>query len=261
MQHTTTILAVISGKGGVGKSMLAVNLAEVLARDEHVVALIDADHGQSACPVLMNEQPNHTVFDYSRRGATLDQILHRTGGNFTLAVSALERPRSAEQETALFQSLDDVIGRLRRTHEFIIIDAPAGMGSSVRWALDRSNTGLLVVVGEPTAIADGYRLTRMIWEQEPDYPLQTVVNFVDAETEARSIADRFAMITRRFTDRAPEYLGWIPYAPEIRQSVMQQRPAVRESSNIRSVFSDLANTLVVGRQSAEQTSSLKASNH
>lgn len=261
MQHTTTILAVISGKGGVGKSMMAVNLAEVLARDEHVVALIDADHGQSACPVLMNEQPEHTVFDYSRRGTTLDQVLHRTAGNLTLAVSALERPRAGEQETALFRSLDDVVDRLRRTHEFIIIDAPAGTGPSVRWALDRSNTGLLIVVGEPTAIADGYRLTRMIWEQEPDYPLQTVVNFVDAETEARSIADRFSMITRRFTEREPEYLGWIPYASEIRKSVMQQRPAVRESSYIRSIFGELADTLVVGRRSTEHASSISASNH
>ncbi len=256
MQHTTTILAVISGKGGVGKSMLAVNLAEVLARDEHVVALIDADLGQSACPVLMNEQPEHTIFDYSRRGTTLDDTLHRAAGNLTLSVGALDRPRTEEQETSLFRSMDEVIGRLRRTHEFIIIDAPAGMGPAVRWALDRSNTGLLVIVGEPTAIADGYRLTRMVWEQEPDYPLHTVVNFTDSEAEARSVSDRFAMITNRFTDRQAEYLGWIPYDAAIRQSVMKQQPAVREAGAIRSVFEDLADTLTTGRRTPRETSSL-----
>jgi flagellar biosynthesis protein FlhG len=256
MQHTTTILAVISGKGGVGKSMLAVNLAEVLARDEHIVALVDADLGQSACPVLMNEQPDHTVFDYSRRGTTLDQTLHRTAGNLTLAVGARKRPRTDARETALFQSMDEVIERLRRTHEFIIIDAPAGMGPAVRWTLDRSNTGLLVVVGEPTAIADGYRLTRMIWEQEPDYPLQTMVNFTDSEAEARGISDRFAMITNRFTDRQPEYLGWIPYDSEIRQSVMKQHPAVREPGYVRGIFEELAETLTTGRRSLQETSSL-----
>lgn len=256
MQHTTTILAVISGKGGVGKSMLAVNLAEVLARDEHIVALIDADLGQSACPVLMNEQPDHTVFDYSRRGTTLDQTLHRAAGNLTLSVGALERPRTEEQETALFRSMDEVIGRLRRTHEFIVIDAPAGMGPAVRWSLDRSNTGLLVIVGEPTAIADGYRLTRMIWEQEPDFPLHTVVNYADSEADARSISDRFSMITNQFTDRQPEYLGWIPYASEIRQSVMKQQPAVREPGYLRCVFEDLADTLTTGRRTLQETSSL-----
>lgn len=254
MQHTTTTLAVISGKGGVGKSVIAVNLAEALAREERVVALIDADFGQAAAPVLMNEPIEHTVFDHARRAAVMDQVLHRTASNLTLSVSAMERPRSDDQRTRLFDSLDQLIGRLRRTHEFIVIDAAAGAGPSVRWALDRSNAGLLVVVGEPTAIADAYRLTRMVWEQEPNYPINTVVNFADTQAEARSISDRFSMITRRFTHREPEYLGWVPYAGDIRRSVMEQHPAGRRSGPIRSVFDDLARTLVVGRKSYQQTS-------
>lgn len=254
MRHTTTTVAVISGKGGVGKSVIAVNLAEALAREEHIVSLIDADLGQAATPVLMNEAVQHTVFDYVRRASTLDQVLHRTASNLTLSVGALDQPRTEAQHNSLFESLDEVINRLRRTHEFIIIDAPAGTGPAVRWALDRSNAGLLVVVGEPTAIADAYRLTRMIWEQEPDYPLHTVVNFTDTENEAQSISNRFSTITEEFTHSKPDYLGWVPYSRKIHQSVMNQQPAGRPAGRMRNIFDQLAQTLAVGRRSQPQAS-------
>lgn len=253
MKHTTTTLGVVSGKGGVGKSVLAVNLAESLARSDHVVALIDADIGQADCPVLLNESPEHTVLDYSRRAAELEDVLHRTTSGMSLAVGAVDRVRSDEEQQELYSSLDEVIARLRRTHEFVVIDGPAGTGPTVRWTLDRANAGILVLVGEPTAIADSYRVARMTWEQEPNYPLNAVVNFADGKADAYSIAERFAQITDQFTGKEPEYLGAIPFSRDVRDSVIEQQPVVRFDGPAAEAFESLTETLLEGRQTTRKT--------
>lgn len=249
MKHTSTTLSVVSGKGGVGKSVLAVNLAEALAREDRTAALVDADFGQADCPVLLNESPPHTVFDYTRRATELDDVLHRTKCGLTLAVGAVDRVRTDEEREGLYEGLDEVIARLRRTHEFILIDGPAGTGPTVRWTLDRANAGLLVLVGEPTAVADAYRLARMTWEQEPNYPLNSVVNFAEGTSDGYSVADRFAQITERFVGREPEYLGAIPFSRDVRDSVQTQQPAVRTNSSVSRAFEELTETLLDGRKS------------
>lgn len=253
MKHTSTTLSVVSGKGGVGKSVLAVNLAEALAREGRATALVDADLGQADCPVLLNESPDHTLFDYTRRAAELDDALHRSKSGLTLAVGAVDRIRTEEERSRLYEGLDEAITRLRRTHEFIVIDGSAGTGPPVRWALDRANAGLLVLVGEPTAVADAYRLARMIWEQEPNYPLNAVVNFAEGTSDAYSVVDRFGQITDRFLSTEPEYLGSIPFSRDVRDSVAQQRPVVRSEGPAGAAFVELAETLLEGRKSKRRT--------
>ena len=71
---------------------------------------------------------------------------------------------------SLFAKLDDLVQVLQQTHDYVLIDTPAGTEGAVRWALDKADLGILVLVGEPTAISDAYRLARMIWDIEPNYP-------------------------------------------------------------------------------------------
>lgn len=247
MKRDTTIIAVVSGKGGVGKSIVAVNLAEALSADGRRVALVDADLGQAACSVLMNETPKATVMDLLRFTARTGQLKHETASGITLIQASDEPGESDGREKDLYPSLDELLTDLRAEHEYIIIDAPAGVDGPVRWALDRADLGLVVVVGEPTAVADAYRLVRMIWKSDPAYPFGLVVNFADSAEEAQGIADRFAKITDHFTGRLPNYLGWVPFSQAIRQSVARQIPAVRQSGPTSEAFRELAQTLVSGR--------------
>ena len=247
MEVTSNILAFASGKGGVGKSVVTANLAEALVREGERVALIDADFGQSASPVLLNETPTMTVLEAVREESPLSNVLHETEAGVTLVQAADGPSETGTWEDALYTALDDLVERLRATHRFILIDAPAGTEGPVRWALDRADLGVLVLVGEPTAVADAYRLAKVLWGADPDYPLSTLVNFADTEEEAESIADRFGAVTTRFTGQAPHRLGWVPYAHAIRQSVSAQRPAVRTAGPAQEAFVTLARTVASGQ--------------
>ncbi|WP_456427673.1 P-loop NTPase [Rhodocaloribacter sp.] len=246
MKRSSTIFSFVSGKGGVGKSVLAVNLAETLSAQGHRVALIDADFGQGACAVLLNETPQASVLSTLRGKARLLDTLHETHAGVTLVQAVAETAVLGGSEPALFARLDTLLADLRRTHDYILIDAPAGVTGPVRWALDRADLGLLVLVGEPTAVADAYRLVKFIWEHAPDYPLGAVVNFAEDAEDAADVARRFGKITTHFTGQETMYLGWVPFSAAIRQSVRTQCPAVRKKSPLSEAFDALAEMLVQG---------------
>lgn len=252
MEVLSDILTLASGKGGVGKSIVAANLAEALAHEGRRVALIDADFGQSALPVLLNETPSVTVLDTVQTGADPTEALHETDTGVTLVQAAdhpmahLESAPTGAWHDDLYAALDGLIERLSAPCDHILVDTSAGTDGPVRWALDRADVGVLVLVGEPTAVADAYRLAKLLWTADPDYPLATVVNYAEDEDDAEGIAERFGAITTRFMGTAPRFLGWVPYAHSIRQSVSTQTPVVRSAGPARDAFAALAQSVVQG---------------
>lgn len=248
MEVTSNIVTFASGKGGVGKSLVTVNVAEILAGQSADVAVVDADFGQGATPVLLNESPDRTVLDTVERSESALEARHETETGLTL-VQGARRPvqRHGRDQTALYSALDKLLEHLRRDHDYIFIDAPSGTDGPVRWALDRADIGALVVVREPTAVADAYRLAKVLWKADPEYPLGLVVNYADTEDEAHSIAERFKAITTRFLGKAPRTLGWVPFASSIRESVSAQTPVVRTQGPVREAFRALAQSVARGQ--------------
>ena len=232
------ILAVVSGKGGVGKSTLAVNLAEALAGDGRRVALFDADLGQSSCATLMNEEPRATVAAASAGAVALGRTLHKTASGVTLVEGG--SPRGPKPD---LDGLDAALGRAASAHDVVLVDAPAGVGPVVQWALDRADAGILVLFGEPTAIKGAYTLVKTVWQETPDYPFLSIVNAADTDAEASDTAGRFADLTQQFLGTEPTVLGWVPYDAQIRTSARDQVPAVRRSAALRASLRGVAGRL------------------
>ncbi len=225
--HKSYIVAFASGKGGVGKSLATVNTAEILQSMGYRVAILDADLGLSNCATLLNETTPGTVMDIMKKHAAPEQIMQKTESGITLVTGADEPSIDHIDWSALYPSLDQVLRRLRSDHDFVLIDTPAGASDLSFWALDRADLGLLVVVGEPTAIADVYRFCKFVLEVDPAYPFAAIVNFANDEDDAREILDRFNSIVHHFMNRRFPYLGFIPMDELIRQSVVDQKPFVR----------------------------------
>ena len=235
------VLAVVSGKGGAGKSTVAVNLAEAFADAGHSVALVDADLGQGSCTTLFNETPSASVAAYACGAVPLDAVLHPTRQGVTLVAAGGAAPTSLDDP--LYAALDEVLDVLAASHSVVLVDAPAGVGQTVCWALDRADAGLLVLVGEPTAVTGAYALVKTVCQTAPEYPFLAVVNAADTDTDAAQTVERFAELTTRFLGAAPVSLGWVPYSAHVRVGVRNQTPALRLSAALRTAFEGLVGSL------------------
>ena len=235
-------LAVVSGKGGAGKSTLAVNLAETLVAAGRRVALLDVDFGQRSCSTLLNEEPAASVAALAAGAVALDRVFHRTASGLTLVCGGTSSRAGGVPET-IYDALDAVLGEAARTHDVVLVDAPAGVGGAVRWALDRADAGVLVLVGEPTAITGAYTLAKTVWQAVPEYPFLAVVNAADTDADAARTTERFAELTTQFVGRAATPFGWVPYDAHVRAAVRAQRPAVELSAGLRAAFGGIADGL------------------
>lgn len=220
----SVILSVVSGKGGVGKSLLAVNLAEVWAAEGKTVALLDADAGQTACATLMNETPRASADEAGRdpRGAW-----HPCASGVTLVQMSGDSASGERENQRVLAILDAQLNALSDAHDVVLIDAPAGVDAVVQWTLGQADLAALVVADEPTSVADAYRLVKRVWQRDPAYRFGTVVNFAETEAHGRDVWHRFSLITRRFTGNGPFYLGSVPFSTDVRRSVTAQSPFVR----------------------------------
>lgn len=223
------IVAIASGKGGVGKSIVTINTAEMLVQLGYKVAVVDADLGLSNCAALLNESIPGTVMDVKKGKASIDEVILQTEGGFTLVTGADEPDADALDWSVLYPTLDAILRKLRMENDFILIDTPAGASDLSFWALDRADMGMLVVVGEPTAISDVYRFCKFVLEVDPTYPFAAVVNFAEDEQDAQNVLKRFNTIVRHFMNREFPYLGFIPLDDQIRKSVQDQLPIVRSN--------------------------------
>lgn len=246
MKSTTCpIVALVSGKGGVGKSLLSVNLAEALAQQGVSVALLDADVGQTACATLMNESPGNPLMGSDLDGSPdLRSFWHPCASGVTLVQASVDPIGDEASQLVLYRLMDAQLSELRKAHDLVLIDAPAGVDGPVRWSLDRADMAVLLLVDEPTSVADAYRLVKSVWEQDPLYPMGAVTNFAETDAHGRDVLYRFGTVTQRFTGNAPFYLGWVPFSVVVRQSVVRQRPFVRDHQDLAAPVREVATRLI-----------------
>ena len=230
------ILAVTSGKGGVGKSIATVNIAEMLTYSGYRVAVIDADAGLSNCATLVNEHVSATISGWVNGEYYLEDLPHKFDA-FTLIAASNEPGLSNIQAGQFMSALDQVSSFLMAFNDFIIIDTPAGAGEITLWSLDQATLGLLVLVDEPTAIADAYRLCKYIYSIDPGYPFANIVNFSKNQQSAQSTNERFNNILNYFLGQKTEHFGYLPASDEIRQLVARQHTLLQN----RTVKSELEN--------------------
>lgn len=216
------ILAVVSGKGGAGKSMICVNTAEMLNRMGYKVALIDADLGLANCATLLNEPVSASVTNWVTGDCILGDILHHYNG-ITLVTGSDEPVRPAVDPELMMDGLDQVMMHLAKEHDFIIIDTPAGAGEMTLWGLDRAHAGTLILIDEPTAISDVYRLCKYVYGIDPGYTFSSIVNYAENEEAAESTLERFNNILSYFLKKQISCFGFIPHSNDVRESVRSQQ--------------------------------------
>ncbi len=232
------VVAIASGKGGVGKTNIAVNLSIALSQRGLRVILIDADLGTANADVLCGMNPaarlNHVVtalpvHDGARRNAT-DILLDAPGG-FRLLPGAVGVSRMADLAGAEQRRLLEIIGELERSADVIVVDTAAGIGRNVISLVEAADLGVVVTTPEPTAIADAYALIKCVmlaengqWHTEHADRLRVVVNQVGMDGEAEAVHARLRAVCERFLGAPVGLLGQVAQDLRVAQSVRARTP-------------------------------------
>jgi flagellar biosynthesis protein FlhG len=215
------VIAITSGKGGVGKSNLTANLAIVAAREGRKVLILDADLGLANTEIILGVQPRHHIGELCDGIRTLNEVI-TPGPHGISLLSGGQRMVSMtkEQQLRLLTELEQMENRF----DFVLIDSGAGLGDSVRFFVGAAQEAILVVSPEPTSLADAYAAVKTLSSQVSRF--HVVVNPAQDEAAARNVFDKLTQVTGRFLKAEVGYLGCIPHDHNLKRAVMWQRPLV-----------------------------------
>ncbi len=218
------VVSVTSGKGGVGKSHLAVNLSVVCARAGKRVVLIDADGGLANADVLLGVRPTSHVghlFD----GAPLETVLHEVVPNLWLLPGATGERKLAQLDDAARMALMATWETLSERFDLVVVDVAAGVHDDVLFFTSAGQNALLVVTDEPTSIADAAVLLRALREKTSVRSVDVVVNSVRTARSAQAVFSRLQHASEgcglllRFTAHVPD-------DQNVRRAAMAGKPLV-----------------------------------
>ncbi|MBC7346437.1 MAG: MinD/ParA family protein [Clostridia bacterium] len=217
-------LAVGSGKGGVGKTSVALNLGLALSERGRRVAVLDGDLGLANVDVMLGLSPHYTLYDVLAGQRTLEEIVLKGPANLHVipggsGIAALAN-LSAAQRQRLVESLRLAVQEM----EFLIIDTGAGIGQAVMSFLLAADEVIVVLTPEPTALADAYALIKVLAQGKMHRWVYLLVNRVSGPSEARQTLRRLQVVVQRFLGIELRFLGFIPEDAAVSSAVLQQRP-------------------------------------
>ena len=232
------VITVTSGKGGVGKSNTAINLAIQFRKMGQRVIILDADFGLANIEIMFGTVPKHNLCDLIYQGKNIKDIItwgpmevgFISGGSGIAGMSNLSR----DYLNYIIQNLAE----LDEMADTIIVDTGAGISDAVLEFLVASGEILLVTTPEPTSITDSYSLLKALG-RHPRYSSETtqikvIANKVMNETEAEALYAKLEAVVDRYLKVPISYLGMIPQDIQLARAVMQQTPVSLDNPKARS---------------------------
>jgi flagellar biosynthesis protein FlhG len=220
------VIAVTSGKGGVGKTNMTANLAVLAARAGKRVLVLDADLGLANVEILYGVKPRYHLGDLLDSSLSARDVLTPGPAGVQVlsagsGIQSLTRLTEAQklQFMAALESVEDQF-------DLVLIDSGAGIGDNVLFFVGAAQEALLVVSPEPTSLVDAYAVVKVLSQQGAVRHFSVVVNPVVDELTAREIFPKLTAVTSRFLSASVRHLGYVPRDENVHRAVVAQRPVV-----------------------------------
>lgn len=248
--ENTKVITITSGKGGVGKSNMAVNLAVWFTRMGKKVIILDADFGLANVEVMFGTVPNHNLSDLIFNGQSIRDIITEgplgigfiSGGSGVVGLNNLTKEHISflVHNLTLLNDLCDVL----------IIDTGAGVSDQVLEFVLASPEVILVSTPEPSSLTDSYSLMKAMYKSpkflEGGTNVHLVSNKVNSELEGKAVYDKMSSVVQKFLGGELDYLGMVPLDPTLEKAVRNQKVVSLEYPQTRSAkaFENLASKLL-----------------
>ncbi len=221
------VLCVASGKGGVGKSVLATNLAVLRAEQGERVLLVDFDAGLANAHLLLGVVPRHDLGHVLRGQTSVEEALVGGPAGVSLLSGGVGREVLVNPTRRDLDKIFQVLRPLERDYDLVIIDHGAGMGYATIAHLAATSTLLLVSNHEITALSDAYALYKRAHAVNASIRVGMVFNRVPGQEAVDAAWNRFRSTSQKFLGHAPELVGWVPADEAVARSVQERTPVVR----------------------------------
>lgn len=230
VSQNARVITVTSGKGGVGKSSISVNLAIALSQRGRRVVVLDADFGLANVEIMLGIHPRYNLADLMFHGKSIKDIITYGPENvgFISGGSGIEEMSNLTREQIFM--LIHKLGELDRLADVVIVDTGAGIGSSVLEFVAASSEVLLVTTPEPTSITDAYALLKTLNHCSSFDSRRTVVKMIANQVrdygDASELFKKIGVVVNKFLDVKIQYLGGVPYDSNMSRAVIRQKPII-----------------------------------
>lgn len=220
------VIAITGGKGGVGKTNIAVNLAVSMSMEGLDVMLFDADLGLANVDVVLGMQPKHTLADVVSGEKTLaDVVVDGPEGLRVIpaasGVANMVEMQGSDQERLIRQLSDQLL-----PPDVLIVDTGAGIDQTVQTFVAACQSAVLVVCDEPASLTDAYALMKVLRAKKDIRRFEILANQVDNPLQGKQLFERIANVCDRYLDVELGYLGGIPTDMYLRRAVQERRALV-----------------------------------
>lgn len=220
-------IAISGGKGGVGKSNLAVNLALELGAAGKETTILDADLGLANADLICGVTPEHHLGHVVAGWKSLEEISIYLSSNVRLlpggsGITKLAN-MSLKDETNVLEEME----LLEQTLDCFIIDTAAGVAENVMNVIDAADIAVIVATPEPTSIVDAYATIKVIVNRSPDKDIRIIINRVVGIGDAEEVFNQIKTVVRQFLNKQISFLGMIPNDEKLVEAVKEQKPVVK----------------------------------
>jgi flagellar biosynthesis protein FlhG len=217
------VIAITSGKGGVGKTCITANLAYMLSRLKRKTLIFDADMGLANIDVILGISPQYNIHHVLLGKKTLPEIMVPGPGGIKILPAASGIQEMAELSKGQKLTLMDELNDLNEDFDFMFIDTAAGITSNVLYFNMAAKEIIVIVTPEPTSLTDAYALIKILYQGHAEKRVMLIVNMVKNSHEAREVYTKLSKATEHFLDLSIEYLGYVIYDEKVPEAVKQQK--------------------------------------
>lgn len=223
-QNVKKVIAIASGKGGVGKSNFTVNLAIELSKLGNRVMILDADLGLANVDIILGINPKYNLSHVISEQKDIKDIVTETDYGVKIIASGSGVKELVNLSNQQREKFICKISELEDLVDILLIDTGAGISKNTLSFIYASDYSIVITTPEPTALMDAYGLIKVVSLSKNNIPLKLIVNMVSSKEEAKEIASRVILLSRRFLNTFVEYYGLIFRDKNVLNSVMSQKP-------------------------------------